>query len=112
MGSKILAKQVRQAIGTKRLGWALLHKWPVGLRFELGDDWACRPLALYQAMYRSKMLLEYVFQDSDKVIVNLVCYAKRKTKRPTRQLEECGFILPAEHELSGQVDKDAPGHAL
>ena len=110
---RMLDNRLQAVFSEKRFEPPLFYTWPVGLRFELGGEWGKAPHSFctqrfYQAMHRAKMLLEYVFQDSKILIVKLVFHTEQKTKTPTRELERCGFTLPADHEKNHKLGEN--GH--
>lgn len=102
--------RIRNTFGKKIIEPGLFYKWPIGLRFELGgnecedDTNQLYTQRFYQAMYRSKTLLEHVFEPNKSIIIALNIYTKKKNKLQSKtqlkKLEQCGFVLPVKHHFS------------
>lgn len=96
MNNKIKDK-LHTTFNIDRLGNSLFYSWQYSLRFELstGNNYVTMFFSAYD---RVRKLLEYTFNNSDKLYVLVRFYVdisnSKKTSKQMRRLKRCGFKLP------------------
>lgn len=94
-----MRERIKEKFGDKALDFALFYNYKTGLRFELSSSSSYIEMFL-QAYNRAKSLIDFVFQDTDKVYVCLSFdgvggYLAHLSI--FRALKDCQIKIPKEH---------------